>query len=169
MSLNLLKKYNELLDIAGLNETQRTKSLKGVFNRDFADNGTIYFRSKRICPTPQYGGVITMETLFRHLTTVMVDKVTRKREYEKTRSERLHWVKFHLDEKKKDEMLIFSVKEPEGFRTYIYDKVEKYVIVLEPLRNKTEYYLLSAYYLQGKDAQRDKMNKKYKRKLDELL
>lgn len=66
-------------------------------------------------------------------------------------------------------MLIFSVKEPEGFRTYIYDKDEKYVIILEPLRNKNEYYLLTAYYLSGKDSKRDKIVKKYNRRLDEIL
>ena len=66
-------------------------------------------------------------------------------------------------------MLCFTVKEPEGNRTYIYDKTEKYVIVLEPLRNGTEYYLLSAYHVQGKDARRNKIERKYRRKLDILL
>ena len=65
-------------------------------------------------------------------------------------------------------MLVFSVKEPEGVRTYIYDKDEKYAIVLEPLHHKNEYFLLTAYHLQGKDAARDKMVKKYKRKLNDL-
>ncbi|KAA6312629.1 hypothetical protein EZS27_036468, partial [termite gut metagenome] len=31
MSHNLPKKYNELLDIVALNESQRKKSLKGIF------------------------------------------------------------------------------------------------------------------------------------------
>lgn len=52
-------------------------------------------------------------------------------------------------------MLVFSVKEPEGIRTYIYDKDEKYVIILEPLRNGTQYYLLTTYYLTGKDAHKE--------------
>jgi len=66
-------------------------------------------------------------------------------------------------------MLFFSVKEPEGVRTYIYDTDEKYVIILEPLRNINQYYLLTAYHLMGKDAKRDKILNKYKRKLDEVL
>ena len=82
---------------------------------------------------------------------------------------RLHWVRFHLDERKRDNMLLFSVKEPEGNKTYYYDKDEKYVIVLEPMRNGEAYYLLTAYYIKGKDAQRDKMMKKYKRRLKEIL
>lgn len=65
-------------------------------------------------------------------------------------------------------MLIFSVDEPEGIRTYIYDSAEKYVIVLEPLRNNVSYYLLSAYKILGKDAQRDKIRKKYRRRLPDL-
>ena len=51
-------------------------------------------------------------------------------------------------------MLCFSVKEPEGIRTYIYDKNEKYVIVLEPKHKNTIYYLLTAYHLRGKDAKK---------------
>jgi len=110
-----------------------------------------------------------METLYNHLTTAMVDKITRRREFDIHRSLRLHWVKHHIEEKKSDNMLCFSVKEPEGVRTYIYDVDEKYVIILEPYRNKTEYYLLTAYHLTGKDAQRDKIIKKYKRKLNEVI
>lgn len=168
MPLNLLKKYNERLDIAGLNESQRNKSLLLIFNKDIAENNNFKFKNKQITPTP-LDGEIKMETLFNHLTTQMVNKETRRREFELTRSERLHWIRFHIDCCKGDNMLIFSVKEPEGNRTYIYDKDEKYVIVLEPLRSGIEYYLLSAYYLIGKDAQRDKMIKKYKRKLNEVL
>lgn len=168
MPLNLIKTYNGLLDFAGYNEAQRRISLIAVFKRDIVNHPNFNFRTKRITPTPA-DGVITMDTLFSHLTTVMVDKVTRRREFDLNRSIRLHWVKYHIEEHKVDEMLHFSVNEPEGFRTYIYDKIEKYVVVLEPLRNKTEYYLLSAYHLTGKDAQRDKMLKKYKRRLDEIL
>ena len=63
-------------------------------------------------------------------------------------------------------MFLFSVKEPEGIRTYYYDADEKYVIVLEPLRCGDAYYLLTAYYIKGKDEKRNKIEKKYKRKLD---
>ena len=168
MPLNLLKKYNSHLDLAGLTEAQRKQSLLGVFNKDIANNNSFKFLNKQITPTP-LDGVIKMETLFNHLITVIVDKETRKREFDIHRSLRLHWVKFHIDQMKKENMLHFTVKEPEGFRTYIYDKDEKYVIVLEPLRNKTEYYLLSAYHLTGKDNKRDKIEKKYKRKLNEVL
>ena len=48
------------------------------------------------------------------------------------------------------------------------DKDEKYVIVLEPLHYKDEYFLLTAYHLEGKDAARDKMVKKYKRRMPDL-
>ncbi len=168
MPLNLLKKYNQLLELAAYSEQQRKTSLIGIFNRDIAENTKFHFRSKKLNPTPA-DGVTKMETLFIHLTTVIVDKSIRRREYELGRSVRLHWVKYHLEEQKVDEMLCFTVKEPEGLRTYIYDKMEKYVIVLEPLRNKNEYYLLTAYHLNGKDEKRDKILKKYKRKLDEVL
>ena len=109
-----------------------------------------------------------MERLFRHLTTVITDKETNKREYDPSRSVRLHWLRYHLEEKKQTNMYVFSVEEPEGVRTYIWDKDEEYVIVLEPLRNKDEYYLLTAYHIEGKDNSRNKMSKKWRRRLMDL-
>lgn len=107
-----------------------------------------------------------MARLFRHLTTVIADKSTNHREFEMARSVRLHWLRHHVEEKKPNNMYVFSVNEPAcGVRTYIYDKDENYVIVLEPLRNGQEYYLLTAYHLDGKDKARNKMMKKYSRRL----
>ena len=169
MPLNQIKKYNELLDITGMSLQQRTTSLKNIFDRDITlDSKNFKFRTKQITPTP-LDGEITMDTLFRHLTTVIIDKNSRRREYDVHRSQRLHWVKHHTKETRKDKMLAYSTKEPNGFRTYIYDIEEKYVIVLEPLRRKNEYYLLTAYYVRGKDAKRNKFEKKYKRRFEELL
>lgn len=169
MALNLLKKYNELLDISALNETERKTSLWQIFARDFIQKGDIYFNNKRITPTP-LDGKITMDTLFSHLTTKMTDKISRTREFDRHRAERLHWIIFHLEKKKEENLLIFSVEEPEGIRTYIYDSKESYVIVLEPIKEKNEYYLLTAYKLTGKDYQRDKIMAKYnKRRLPYIV
>lgn len=169
MPLNLIKKYNQLLDIVGMNEGQRTSSLMAIFNRDIRDNFNFKFANKEIHPTPAEDGKIKVELLFDHLTKRIIDYSTRAREFDIHRAVRLHWVKYHIEQTKKENMLYFSVKEPDGFRTYIYDKDEKYVIVLEPQRNKASYYLLSAYYLTGKDAKRDKIMVKYKKyRLNEL-
>ena len=166
MSLNLLKRYNDLLDLAGLNPINRTNSLKGIFKRDIEDNPRLQFQGKAIKPTSM-DGEIPMETLFTHLTTEVVEKRIRVRKFEYHRSERLHWVKHHIDERKKDDMLVFSCKDKNGTRTYLYDKTELYVIVLEPLKNKDAYFLLTAYYLRGRN--KFKIEKKFKRRLDELL
>jgi hypothetical protein len=168
MPLNLLKKYNATLELVAMNPKDRDKSLRGVFNKTIVNNTSFTFRGKQLNPTPK-DGEVPMETLFSHLTTQITDIRTRKREFEIQRSMRLHWVKHHIDEKKEDNMLVFSVNEPEGIRTYIYDRDEKYVIVLEPLRKKGEYYLLTAFCVEGKDAKRDKFIKKYDRRLPELL
>jgi hypothetical protein len=168
MPLNLLKRYNDLLDLASLNVHQRKVSLKGVFDEAFVNRQPIHFNNRIVIPCPK-DGAIGMDTLFRHLTTVITDRATNTREFEMNRSKRLHWVRYHIDCKKKNNMMLFSVKEPEGFRTYLYDIDEKYVIVFEPKINQNVYFLLTAYYLEGKDAQRDKIAKKYKRKLDVLL
>jgi hypothetical protein len=167
MSHNLPKKYNELLDIVALNESQRKKSLKGIFNRDITNNSNLAFRTKQINPTP-VDGQDSMERLFTHLTTVITDKTINKREFDMARSVRLHWLRFHINENKKENMLVFSVAEPNGTRTYIYDKDEFYVIVLEPMRKKEEYYLLTAYYLDGRDKARNKIMKKYERRLSNV-
>jgi hypothetical protein len=167
MPLNLLKKYNQLLDLEAMAPSEKNNSLMGIFNRDIVNNSNFHFKSKPIKPTPQ-DGEIKMSTLFTHLTTEIEDKKERNRIFDIHRAKRLHWLKFHIEEQKKDNMLVFSVNEPEGIRTYVYDKEEKYVIVLEPLRKQNEYYLLTAYYLRGKDIARDKFEKKYKRKLEEV-
>ncbi len=170
MPFNLLKKYNDLLELVGMSESQRTASLKGVFDRDITNNSRFEFRGKPIYPTPKESGEIAMQNLFNHLTRKMENQEERHREYDSARSERLHWIKYHIGENKSDNMLYFSVREPNAIRTYIYDIDEKYVIVLEPLRNNTAYYLLTAYYLQGKDAARNKILRKYHhRRLQELL
>jgi len=170
MPLNLLKKYNQLLDVSAMNEFQREKSLKGVFDRDITNNSNFVFRTKQIKPTPA-DGQNSMERLFTHLTTVIIDKNSNKREFDKARSIRLHWIKYHIEESKTDMMYIFSVKEPAGIRTYIYDRNEKYVIVLEPMRDlrKNEYALLTAFYEEGKDKERSKIMKKYQNRLPDVL
>ena len=75
MPFNQTKIYNELLDILSLNEVQRTKSLRLIFERDFVDKSPV-FQKKDIYPTPQANGEIPMDTLFRHLTTEMQDTQT---------------------------------------------------------------------------------------------
>ncbi len=47
MPLNLLKNYNHLLDIGGLNELNRRESLKLIFNRDIANNSSFNLRGKK--------------------------------------------------------------------------------------------------------------------------
>lgn len=54
------------------------------------------------------------------------------------------------------------------YRTYVYDTVEKYVIVLEPQRSPYGYYLLTAYYLNRPSGEK-KIKKMLKKKLDEVL
>lgn len=168
MPFNLLKVYNQLLDLIGMDGPTKSRSLLGVFNRDFVHSSQPVFMEKPIFPTPK-GVQNNMDILFAHLTTVIVDKKEKRREFDMKRSERLHWVRYHLDQRKADDMMVFSVKEPEGIRTYVYDKAENYVVILEPLRKTAGYYLLTAYYVEGRDAKRDKFEKKYTRRLREVL
>jgi len=176
---NLLKKYNALLEVDMMTPRERTASLRGVFNRDIQNNAAFAFRSKKIYPIPAEG-MDKVELLFSHLTTKVTDKETQHREYDRERSIRLHWIKHHVDEQKKDDMLVYSTINGRDKRTYIYDKVEKYVIVLEPkeakkVNDRNEeylykyYYFLTAYKLEGKDAKRNKIERLYQRRNATLL
>ncbi len=165
MPLNLLKKYSGLLDINGLNENQRKASLQGIFDRDIRNNPNFVFNSKTIRPIVK-DGMDAMEILLHHLTTTIVDEKTRKRDYDRFRSERLHWIKHHISSKQPNGLFIFSVKDKTAIRTYIYDSNEKYVIILEPFRNTADYYLLTAYHLTGKN--KNKIKSKYKRRLNKV-
>lgn len=163
MPFNLLKTYNQLLEIAHMSEAERRKSLYAIFKRDFEDNPGLNFRGKKINPIK--GKEPEMQTLFTHLTTVIDDKKERNRIFETQRSLRLHWIRYHLEEKKEN-IKVFSVHDPDGIRTYILDEDEHYVIVLAPYRNFQEYFLLTAYYLEGRNF--EKIQKKYQRRLPEV-
>lgn len=178
MPLNLIKKYPELLDINGLNEKQRTASLRGVFNQDIQNNPAFMFRAKQIRPI-HTDGEASMGNLFNHLTR---EEITEKqpdgsflikRIFEKDRSVRIHWIKFHVNECRKDNVLVFSKEERSAkkrkniIRTYIYDVEEKYVIVMEPQRSNRDYFLLTAYYLNRSYAEKQ-MRKKLANVLSEV-
>lgn len=58
-----------------------------------------------------------MGTLFNHLTREEIKEkqpdgsIISKRVFEKERSVRLHWIKYHVDECKKNNVLVFSKQE----------------------------------------------------------
>jgi hypothetical protein len=181
MPFNKLKKYPELLELNGLDERARQQSLQAIFDRDIADNDNFRFRGKRIYPI-KTDGEIDMDRELMHLTTEEVEDTDeqgrkfKRRVFDKFRSERLHWIKPHIEEKISDsEIEVFSVNERNQrkrmnvARTYIYNKTRKYVIVLEPqTRNGESYYLLTAYYL-NKEYGEKQMQKKLLSKLPEVL
>lgn len=169
---NLLKTYPELLDIVSLSEKERHHDLQAIFKRDIEDNLNFAFRSWRIYPI-KVQGEADMGRLFKHLTCEEIEvesedgKKYPKRVFEIARSQRLHWIKHHIDEKTPSNIDVFTVEERDPKKrkvrkTYIYDKVEKYVIVLEQQRTNA-FYLLTAYHLNkgyGEKALLKKMKKR---------
>lgn len=174
MPTNLLKKYPQLLEIGHLTEYQGNQSLLRIFKRDIEENKTLNFRTKIIRPIQ--GEEPAMVILFKHLTCEEIQeedesgKKYPKRIFEMTRSQRLHWIKFHLEENKKTNVFVFSVEERDQkkrqdiIRTYIYDADEKYLIVLDPQRSLRDYYLVTAYYL-NKEYGEKKVKKMIKKQL----
>ncbi len=177
MPLNLIKIYPQLLELAHLSEGQRTDSLKAIFRRDIEDNTNLKFRTKIIRPIK--GEEPAMQILFKHLTCEEIimeneDGTTYpKRVFEMDRSVRLHWVRHHIEERKKENIEVFSVEErdlkkrKDVIKTYIYDIEQDYVIVLEPQRSGTDYYLLTAYYLNKMEGKKS-IQKKLKKRLPDI-
>ena len=172
-NLNILKKYPELLDIIGLNEKERLMDLQSIFKRDIEENQNFAFRSWRIYPIKAQG-MPDMERLFKHLTCEEVmmrneDGTTYpKRIFEMARSQRLHWINHHIQEKTPDNIDIFSIEERDSSKrkvkkTYIYDKMEEYAIVLLQQRSHA-FYLLTAYHL-NKEYGKKSFLKKMKKRL----
>lgn len=165
------------MELVHLGESARIKSLYGVFKRDIEDNELLSFRGKRIRPIKKEDGEPAMQTLFHHLTTRMDEseegKKARRRNFDLDRSERLHWILHHLEERNPEFKFIevFSyedrVDRRDVIRTYIYDKEQEYVIILEPQRSGKDYYLLTAYSLNEKRG-RKQIKKKMKNKLPDV-
>lgn len=166
MPLNLIKKYPELLDLSGA-EDDNLRSLRGVFRRDVEDNINFRFREERIYPLKS-SGIIDMDRLFDHLThkTSEQEGVKHRNIFDKARSERLHWLRTHIEDKVvPDEVEVFTLieraKGKDTTRTYLWNRAKRYVVVLEHQRNGG-YYLLTAYYL-SEEWGEDNMQKKLKR------
>lgn len=175
MPFNLIKTYPNLLEITHLSGHQRKTSLMGVFNRDIGDNELFVYNEKRIRPFKKQDGSADLETLFHHLTTQKDEspegRKNNRRIYEKDRCERLHWVLNHIEERNSEVLSVFSFEDrvngKDIIRTYILDKVEDYVIILEPYRNGQDYYLLTAYHL-NKAYGKKQIMKKFKKKLPHI-
>jgi hypothetical protein len=174
MPFNLLKEYPNLLELVHFSPVQRLHSLRGVFNRDIENNPDFRFQTKQIRPIKKEGEA-SMDTLFGHLTTEEEKnekgKKTGSRFFEMDRSERLHWIKPHTEETIRDEVEVFSyedkIRGKSKIRTYIYNKTQEYVIILEPQRSQKDYYLLTAYPL-NRPGGKKQIVKKLKKKLEEV-
>ncbi len=160
MATNLLKQYNQLLELLYNNHFDNVQSIKKVFYRDFNIDKPLIFNNKKIQPTTA-DGEDKIERLFNHLTRKELDNATKKREFDSERAIRIHWIKHHLLNIEKLKNLI-SFKIIDENRVYLLDKTEKYVIILEPLRQQEAFYLLSAYRLLPSNYQ--KIMKKFEKR-----
>lgn len=158
MPSNLLKHYNDRLDMLYPSLNENIQSFRRVYDRDFS-GFQFSFRAYPIHPTPAEDED-TMDRVFRHLTTVIVDESTRKREFETARSIRIHWVKHHLEERNPEILNVFTVLDER--RVYVLDTTERYVIVLEPFRSEQAFFLLTAYHLE--DSRYRNLMKKCKKR-----
>lgn len=175
--MNIIKKYPELLELQGISEKERHYDLLSIFKRDIEDNPNFAFRQWRIYPIKAQGEA-DMGRLFKHLTCeeVIIENEDgtnfSKRVFEMARSQRLHWINHHMKEATPQNIDVFTIEERDSKKrkvkkTYIYDKVEEYVVVLEQQRTNA-FYLLTAYHL-NKDYGKKSLMKKMKRRLPTVL
>lgn len=177
MPINLIKKYPELLEILHMAPAERQSSLRRIFNRDIQDNLDFTFRGVQIYPI-KTDGIADMDREFMHLTTERVEEededgnTVNKNVFEPERSKRLHWINHHVHERTPDSIVIFSVTERDQIKrqnvtkTYIFDEIEKYIIVLECQRGRG-YYLLTAYHM-DRSYSLKQIQKKMKHALPEV-
>lgn len=175
MAINQIKVYSDLLELSYMNEQQRTASLRKIFERDIENNDSFKFRGKLIRPI-KIDGIPALDTLFQHLTHSSTNVTEEGRTFQSRsvfdikRSERLHWIWHHVQEK--ENIRIFSTEQRKDgkdiIRTYLWDTAQNYTIVLEPFRDTKDYYLLSAYYLQKEKGGIKAMKKRHKRRLKEV-
>lgn len=174
MPLNLIKAYSSLLEIGYLSEQQRNTSLMGIFNRDIETNANFKFRAKQIRPIKKEGQA-PMQTLFTHLTTREdKDEKGKKlgtRSFELARSVRIHWIKFHIEGQKTENVEIFSYQDridgKNVVRTYIYDTEQEYVLILEPQNSAIDYFFITAYHC-NEPGGKKQIEKKLRKKLSEV-
>ncbi len=178
MAINIIKRYSDFLELNHYSSSQKTASLKTIFDRDIGDNVNFKFKNKIIRPLKKED-VIDVESLFKHLTH-RTDRTKDKKGkviisrsiFDVERSKRLHWISPHLKGKITDEVKIFSsnnrIRGKNVIRTYIYNVTQDYVIILQPQRSKLDYYFITAYYLEKKYGGPKMINNKYKNKLEEV-
>jgi hypothetical protein len=159
MPTNLIITYNRVLELLYDTMSKNVASLRGVFNRDFGQAPAPLFLKAPVHPTPAEGQD-ALGRLFHHLTTVVTDERTKKREFESERAIRIHWIRYHLELQCPTKPLVFKVEDES--RIYILDQTERYVIVLEPLKRVQAYYLLTAYRLEPGNYK--KIMKKYEKR-----
>ena len=164
--------YHDFLDFRQLSFFYIHSVLKIIFERDIKNNIDFKFRTKDIKPQDIDPTLEqNYDRLHKHLTTRdNGGELSFERNFDEERSKRLHWIKFHIEENKKDGMLIFSYRDRVGNRTYIYDITQRYVIILEPFRKQSEniYYFITAFYCDF-DSKVRTINGKYRNRLPDIL
>ncbi len=172
MPTNLLKRYPELLELGHLSEREREGSLRRVYDRDFQDTAPCCFRKRPVRPIKRMDAATDIDILFRHLITTDAPEGSTGRVFDMPRSQRLHWIRHHLDEKSSSAMLVFSIEDRsvsgrKRLHTYLLDTEQRYVVILEPYRKHPDYYLITAYPLEARNFK--KLKQRYARRLPDVL
>lgn len=175
MPINAIKVYDSFLELLHLNQGQRMESLRQIFTRDISENANFQFLGKLVRPVKGIDGEYDVEATFSHcITQDDYDEKGKKigsRSFDYERAKRLHWIKYHFIHAQTLGLRVFSYEDKingrKTIRTYLLNLEKQYVVILDPFRKGTDYYLITAYYLNTK-AGKKQMRDKFKRKLEHL-
>lgn len=172
MPFNKLAVYSTLLSLEAYTLQQRNEALLFIYERDIYNNPQLKFRGKGVRPMKSLDNEATKLTHLAHLINKeSVDEfgVKKRDNFDIQRSKRLHWVKYHICETNPIAIKVFNyidrIKGIDYRRTYIYDEVQKYVVILEPKRDGSDnMYLITAFYF-DEPYYIKQLNQKFKKRV----
>jgi len=133
---------------------------------------SVFERELKLYPKPVYRGYVVFhdnrlidsdkEEGFWHLISRQ-NRLRRERLPEIARAERITWVRAVIDNVGREEVVEFDYLEARGtVRTYLWLRSYDYVVILE--KKKKVAFLVTAYNVDN-DWEREKLNKKYRKRL----
>jgi len=155
--------FSSVLDLSHCtSEDEKYEVLYRVFHRDFIQNKTYLPNAIYVNPTSQ-GVQNGKEKIFWHIVTCK-NRVTRIREYDENRAERIEWVKRMIANHNDVEVKSFYYYEDNRkIRFYLWAYNHDFLVILQKL-GATESYLVTSFYI-------DRIGKKEvtQRKYDEYI
>lgn len=151
--------FSRVLDLSHCSsEDDKYEELYKVFYADFIQNQT--YLANTIYVNPTFQGVENgKEKIFWHIVT-RTNKITRTREYDEKRAERIEWVKGMIRNHNHSEVKSFYYHEDNRkIRFYLWAHNHDFLVILQKI-GATESYLVTSFYIDN-NRKRNTTQRKY--------